>query len=195
MNNLFPPELRTASVVPRWTIVRTLSQDNVAIHSYFVVYYALQIARLVQWKGPLADLMFVALMHDVEETITGDQVSPVKREIIDEAKAANFISGQMKERLPLIEAQLEAIMNGPHADVVEKIVKVADKVDAVLYLIMEQRMGNHVLDRLYNDALINLQRAWSDLCEHLGIGDPQYWWDNDVYPAIQAHWKFGGVGI
>jgi len=202
MNYLFPPEFRTAAIVPRWTIVRTLAADNVATHSFFVGYYALQIARLLQWEGPLADLMFVAQMHDIEETITGDQVSPVKRAIIDEQRSAKFISDQMKVRLPLIEAQLETIMEGHWATNIERIVKVADKVDAVLFLINEQRMGNAVLASLYGDALENLVIAWHALGEEL-YGDSPTWdqhnhqalWNNEIYPALQAHWKHGGVGI
>lgn len=195
MNILFPPELRTASVVPRWAIVRTLSQDNVAIHSYFVTYYALQIARLIQWQGPLADLMFYALTHDIEETFTGDWVSPVKKAVTDPGALSNFISQQMKERLPLIEGQLETIMESQHGVTIEKIVKVADKADAALYLIMEQRMGNTVLAGLFADACNNLFNAWVDLCEHYDVQSRERLWDDEIYPAIQAHWKYGGIGI
>lgn len=202
MNHLFPPELRTAAVVPRWTIVRTLNRDNVAIHSYFVQFYALQIARLINWAGPLADLMFVAAMHDIEETITGDQVSPVKREIIDEDKAAKYISDQMKARLPLIEAQLEATMESMWGPSIERIVKVADKVDACIFLITEQRMGNAVLEPLFNDATLNLRKAWEDLgTEIYGEEDDEKLlahdeaWYREIWPAVQVHWKYGGVGV
>ena len=196
MNNLFPPEFRTAAIVPRWTIVRTLAADNVATHSFFVAYYALQVARLVEWQGPLADLMFVAQMHDIEEIITGDQVSPVKREIIDENRAASFISAQMKLRLPLIEAQLETIMESECANEIAAIVRVADKTDAALFLINEQRMGNTVLKPLYDDVLENLVLAWHALCNELRLTDRgEEIWNNEFYPALQSHWKFGGVGI
>lgn len=200
MNHLFPPELRTAAVVPRWTVVRTLNRDNIAIHSYFVTFYALQVARLIGWAGPVSDLMFVAMMHDMEETITGDQVSPVKREIIDENKAAKYISDQMKARLPLIELQLDDIMGGMWGTSIERIIKVADKVDACIFLITEQRMGNTVLEPLFNDAVKNLRQAWEDLGKEVYEGDEQLQnheetWLREVWPAIQVHWKHGGVGV
>lgn len=197
MNSLFPPELRTAAVVKRWSIVRTLADDLVSSHSYFVTFYALQIARLIDWVGPYADLTFTALMHDAEEFITGDLVSPVKREIIDEGKYANYVSTQMKQRLPLVEAQLEAIMDSGWASSIDRIIKVADKVDAVIFLITEQRMGNTVLEPLYNDALKNLTEAWADLHVELGTysGRSLELWDNEIWPAIQAHWHHGSVGI
>ena len=40
MNRCFPPELRTASVIARWSIVWTLTRDTVSNHSYFVALYA-----------------------------------------------------------------------------------------------------------------------------------------------------------
>ncbi len=203
MNSLFPPELRTASVVQRWSVVRTFNPDSVANHSFFVTFYALQVARLIEWPGPYADLIFAALMHDIEETFTGDVISPVKRQIVDEAALSNFVSAQMKERLPLLEAQLAAIHESEWGSNVERIVKVADKADAVIHLILERRMGNEVLAPLYADALENLVIAWDDLGhEIIGVvTDTTEWkkhkalWNDHVYPALQSHWKHGSIGI
>lgn len=196
MNNLFPPELRTASVVQRWSIVRTLNPDSVANHSFYVAFYALQIARLIAWPGPYADLSFMALMHDVEETLTSDIISPVKKRIIDEAAMANFVSEQMKERLPLVEAQLDAINDSMWGESIYKIIKVADKIDAVLFLVTEIRMGNTVLGPLHQDAMENLVMAWHDLGELLEMSEilREERWNNDIYPALQAHWKHGSIG-
>lgn len=208
MNSLFPPELRTASIVQRWSIVRTMNPDSVANHSFYVAFYALQIARLVNWPGPYADLTFMALMDDVEETFTSDIISPVKRRIVDEGAMHNFVSEQMKERLPLIEAQLEAVADSMWGVSIERIIKVADKVDAAIFLIIEQRMGNTVLKPLYDDALKNLVIAWHDLGIELHGGDDSIidadiaaWnahralWNDQIYPALQAHWKHGSVGL
>ncbi len=203
MNSLFPPELRTASVVQRWSIVRTVNPDSVANHSFYVSFYALQIARLINWPGPYADLTFMALMHDIEETFTSDIISPVKRQIVDEGALANFVSEQMKERLPLVEAQLDRIAESMWGESIQKIIKVADKVDACVNLIIEQRMGNMVLAPLYKDALENLVLAWHELGVELYNEDdglPEWnahraLWNDQIYPALQAHWQFGGIGI
>lgn len=197
MNKLFPPELRTAAVVRRWSIVRVHNRDNIAEHSFFVTCYALAIARLLEWKGSLADLMFVAMMHDAEEFITGDMVSPVKHAVLDEAKFDRFVSEQMFIRLPLVATQLETIMESELGDHIEAIVKVADKVDAVIFLILEQRGGNQAVAPLYQDALNNLQAAWAKLIALLG-GTPELegrLWGNEIWPAIQAHWRYGSIGL
>lgn len=203
MNSLFPPELRTASVVHRWSIVRTFNPDSVSNHSFYVTFYALQIARLIDWGGPYADLTFAALMHDVEETFTSDIVSPVKRQIIDPGALDNFIQEQMKDRLPLLAAQIDAIYESEHWSSIAAIIKVADKVDACIHLIIEQRMGNAVLAPLYQDCLENLVLAWFYLGKELHGEDDQtpefenhrMLWNDQVYPALQSHWKHGGVGI
>jgi len=199
MNTLFPPELRTASVVQRWSIVRTFNKDSVAEHSFYVSYYALQVARLIEWPGPYADLTFAALMHDIEETFTGDVISPVKKQIVDPGALSNFVTEQMKERLPGVEAQLDAIYESMWGDSIAKIVRVADKVDACIFLILEQRMGNTVLAPLHQDAMENLVVAWHELGELIHEGGDltahRAQWNDQIYPALQAHWKYGSTGI
>ena len=197
MNNLFPPELRTASVIRRWSIVRTINEDTVANHSFFVPFYAVQVARLVEWQGPFGDLTFMALMHDVEEVLTSDIISPVKHQIVDEAKLSNYVTSQMKVRLPLVEAQLYEIMDSMWGESIEKIIKVADKVDACIFLITEIRMGNTVLSPLLKDATQNLRQAWDRLSNYLEFSFEKdvSLWDNEIWPGIQSHWKNGSVGV
>jgi len=195
MNNLFPPELRTASVVQRWSIVRKLQSDNVAEHSFFVTNYAVAIANLIKWEGPLDALMFAALLHDSEEFVTGDIVSPVKHGILDEDKFEAFIEDQMNARLPMMRARLQTILRDEKwGRDVQLIIKVADKVDAAIFLILEQRMGNSVLGGLINDALLNLKDAWYKLCIDMG-GVSYSLWGDHIYPAVQAHHKYGSIGI
>ena len=197
MNNLFPPELRTASVVRRWSIVRTLKDDTVAEHSYYVTCYAVAIARLLEWQGPLADLMFMALMHDAEELVTGDLVSPVKSNIVDDSLYDRYVAEQMTERLPLIQTQLMRIAEAPYGYQAELIVKVADKVDAALFLMQECGMGNTKLEPLAIDATRNLRSAWFMLGTEMEIATKRVeeLWSSEIWPAIQAHVKHGGVGV
>lgn len=195
MNPLFPPELRTASLVKRWSIVRTLQSDSVAEHSFFVSFYALQIARLIGWDGPLADLQFYASMHDIEECVTGDILGPVKRGIVDPERFEDFAVDAMRVHLPLIGRQIRTILESPRGPDIKAIVKVADKVDAVIYLTIEIEMGNARLGPLLNDATANLTAAWDALMVQTGMGTGPSMWDNALWPAIQTHHKFGGIGL
>ena len=195
MNSLFPPELRTASVVQRWSIVRTLNRDSVAEHSFFVTYYAVAIANLVKWRGPLDALTFAALLHDADEFIAGDVVSPVKHGVFDNDKYEDFIERQMNSRLPMMRARLRVILDSEHGDTIKKIIKVADKVDAVIFLILEMRMGNSGISSLLTNAMENLYAAWLGLAGCDGVSIPDEMWNDQIYPAIQAHHKYGSIGI
>jgi 5'-deoxynucleotidase YfbR-like HD superfamily hydrolase len=203
MNSLFPPELRTLAVVKRWSTTRTFHKDSVAEHSFFTAYYALQIARLLEWRGPQADLLFCALMHDHEEAIVGDIISPIQQSIKNVMgfdaglNAIPFINEQIKERLPLIETQIAVVQESQWGAQIKAIVKVADKVEACLFLIGEIRMGNAVLGRLYQNALENLAVAWSIMGEALEIDEDRLpeLWNAEIYPALQAHHSYGSTGI
>lgn len=199
MTNLarrFPPELRTMSVVPRWSIVWTLTQDYLSNHSYFVTFYAREIALLIGWKGDLADLMYRALVHDVEETITGDICSPVKSGILDDEKAQDFIDTKMVDRLPFIVTDLEAMYekSGHEEDVeAHAIIRAADKLDALIFLIVERRKGNGVIEPNLPRAMNSMEGCWRDLPapkEHL-----DFLWNTVIVPAIDAHRNMGGFGI
>lgn len=198
----FPPEFRTASVVPRWSIIWTLTRDTLSNHSFFVTLYANQIARMIGWQGPRDMLMFRALTHDLDETITGDVVAPVKKEIIDTERAQTYILGQMQERMPTIIEQMTEYMNfGSNYKMVGgdglwiqcgKIVKAADRLDALLFLTVEQRMGNGVVAPRIPEVKAGLRAAW-----FLLPAEPRVLsrlWD-DLEQEIRDHATSGGFGI
>lgn len=197
---MFPPELRTASIVPRWSIVWTLTRDTVANHSYYVTFYARKIAQLLGWGGNWATLMFLALTHDLDETITGDMVSPVKGEILDMERAADYIEMKMTERLPDIMQETKAITDSTGNKAKERmidecwlIIKAADRLDALLFLTGEHRMGNGVIAPRIADAESRLYSAWMDLpADH---DDLQEMWQTVMLPVIKNHGEQGGHGV
>jgi len=197
---LFPPELRTASIVPRWSIVWTLTRDTVANHSYYVTLYARKIAQLLNWGGNWGTLVFLALTHDLDETITGDVVSPIKSEILDGERAADFIEMKMRERLPDIMYETNKITDcdGNPAkermiDECWRIIKAADRLDALLFLIGERRMGNAVIAPRIIDAQTRFYSSWLDLPK--GNDTLQELWQTVMLPVIKAHEEQGGHGV
>jgi len=195
-SDIFPPELRTMAIVPRWSIVFTTEKDDIAKHSYFVTVYARLIAKLIKWNGPMEYLILSALFHDIDETITGDIVSPVKKQIIDEDRMGQFIDTKLYERLPSIMHLwngLEMDATLAHAEHVQLIIKAADRLDAVLFLIMEQRRGNTIVTEMIKSAMSLLEAAWRELPgpEALISGT----WQTSVIPAINNHYTQGGRGL
>lgn len=190
------PELRTAGIVPRWSIVRTIQRDLVAGHSFFVTMYVTDIARVIGWQGDLAALMYLALTHDLDETLIGDIVSPVKSEILDNSRMAEFIDAQLSKRLPTIWKEVIALENkhdGTDLDEMYNIVKAADRMDALLYLIGESRLGNTYVTSLINQATNLLEAAWRQLPASDDVIDMT--WNTQVLSAIAAHYNEGGGGL
>lgn len=199
--NPFPPELRTAAIIPRWSVVWTLNKDTVSNHSFFVALYAYQIAILIGWRGDRSELLFDALTHDLEEIYTGDVVSPTKRAIVDFVKSTAYVRKKMRDTMPSILDQMDGQCQSMYAEDSALIVKAADRLDAVLFLTVELRMGNkHVFSRC-QDARQQLEDAWMRLPVdeddiHARSGDYlEHLWHDVVLPAIKEHEEVGGSGV
>lgn len=192
----FPPELRTASIVTRWSIVWTLNKDYVTNHSFFVMMYAVEIAYLLgwDWKGPrLGVLMYLAATHDLNEIISGDIVSPVKCEILDQDRAAAYFDLKLNERLPRIMRHLAEFPDKDWVLDCWPVISAADRLDALLFLITEQRLGNTVIGPRVPDIQDRLEAAWYELPAERG--KLQELWNTQVMPSITAHRGQGGFGI
>lgn len=108
-----------ASVVKRWHIVDTCKSQSVAEHSFNVCLIAQEICKLCNKEYLASGAIMYALHHDIGEVITGDIPSPTKRyyNIRDEIDKNVFD--------PLAVAP---------SDFVSDVVKLADLIDAVIFL-------------------------------------------------------------
>lgn len=161
--NHFPPEFRTASVVPRWSILWTLTKDLLSNHSFFVTLYANQIAEMIEWGMPSHryTLLWRALTHDLDECFTGDVVAPAKKAILDDCKSQAWILKQMQERMPTIIEQTTRHQSDDQIwQEAGRIVKAADRLDALLFLTVERRMGNGVVAPRILEVMAGLHEAW-----------------------------------
>ncbi len=191
----FPPELRTLAIVPRWCIVNTTLKDNVATHSYYVTVYSYMIARVIEWPGPKAFLMLTALLHDNNESITGDITGPVKASIMDEGAIDESIlelTDQRMEGLIQDYYDMEDGVGPGMVDQAQAIVKVADKLDALFFLIMNERMGNTFIQPALDGGMRSLEAAWRRLPAEPTLLDKH--WSCTMLPAIQAHRERGARG-
>jgi 5'-deoxynucleotidase YfbR-like HD superfamily hydrolase len=191
----FPPELRTLSILPRWSIVFTHQRDYVAGHSFFTTLYARAIARLIRWPGNMGDLLFRALVHDAEESIVGDVVSPVKSQIIDDKRAEEYIYLQMQDRMPFIVEDLDTLADTAPDEDSEAwdIVKAADKLDALIFLVTEVRLGNGVVQPHLPRAWGKAEACWRALPANKDHLD--FLWSTCIVPAVKLHETLGGAGV
>lgn len=145
------------SVVKRWSVVSTLRQQSLAEHSFNVALMADRIATNwfgIQDKWVRFEVYDYAIKHDRKEAITGDFPSYIKRFVdelaIDEHYAEEF------------GIELEA------GKTIRHIVKIADYMDAIIYLDMEMAHGNKSVLALRTD-LRNRFETWCDANGHKSV--------------------------
>lgn len=190
--SFFPPELRTLGVIRRWSIVWTLTEDTVSNHSFFVSLYANQIAKMIGWQGDYGQLLFTAIAHDAEESTSGDLVAPAKKEMLDTQRAQSYLRAQMLKRMPTIVEQQDAAAASPDFIAIKRIVKCADRLDALLFLTVEKRMGNGVIAPLIPQVYDGLRASWQELpadSKKLAA----LW--IEVKDAVTEHATSGGFGV
>lgn len=195
-SNYFPSELRTLAHVPRWSIVATINKDQVASHSYYVTLYSYMVAKLIQWEGPKTYLMLAALLHDLEEVIVSDIVGPVKTEIIDQERASSYIETMLMEKFPGLVDELvdhEEKLKVKYFEEAQAIIKVADRLDALFFLLWERRMGNSIVEPLIRKAQSLLEGSWRALpADDVLLSRC---WQIYVLNSIKDHENEGGRGV
>lgn len=144
--------LRRLSAVPRWAVVPTIRPQNVAEHSFHVCTMALWLAERyapVQAGSVSRErLMMAALYHDEAEAITGDIAAPAKR-------------WMDRDRLKELESELGV---GEFEDEghIANLIKLADCLEAWVYLKEEQELGNRQgIKLVIEDLDKSIQGAWS----------------------------------
>ena len=75
-------KLRLQSI-PRWTMVNTSREQNVAEHTLNVITLSLEIARRLNMMYRYDEIMWIAYNHDMMEIKTGDVPSPTKLRLGD----------------------------------------------------------------------------------------------------------------
>lgn len=133
------------SVVKRWAVVTTIRQQSVAEHSFNVALLAERIARQWYAVNTPADLYYLvryALNHDAYEAMTSDIPSYMKRYVMVNDAEIGF--ADMFENT-------EVGLDTRYAELFRAIVKMADFIDAAIFLRMEISHGNLTVRSLLRD--------------------------------------------
>lgn len=151
MSNFFAMVNRM-KLIDRWALMRNTSKENIAEHSHNVAVIAHALCLIGNKKfGKNYDAercAVLALYHDVTEVITGDMPTPVKyynEEIKSVYKDVEKTAGnRLLAMLPdEFKADYKPFFEQKDEDKeLWKIVKAADRIDALLKCIEECRMGN-----------------------------------------------------
>ncbi len=181
-------------LIDRWSLMRNTAKENIAEHSHSVaiIAHALCIIGNKKFgKNYNAErCALLALYHDATEVITGDMPTPVKyynREIINAYKDIENIAG--KRLLAMLPEEFRddysPLFNKKDGDEeLWKIIKAADKTDALIKCISECRMGN----REFEKAL----EAQKRLIDEINMPEVRYFRENFLpayYQTLDEHTK------
>lgn len=187
----FPPRLRVAAVVKRWSIIWSHSPDTIASHTFMVQIYALLLARLIGWNvgnpRALYTLIVECIYHDLDETVSGDIVGVVKSHIIDARRYSDFVSSRMDATLAsVVNLRAEARDEGrEYIHEARRIIKAADRLDALLFMFTEVMTGNHIIGQRIQSGLKKLAESWEELPATQEMRDQV--WSEHLEPSLQAH--------
>jgi len=133
--------LRRLGTVPRWTVVPTIKTQNVGEHSFHVAYMALWVARLharLHDGSADLDILGFAIVHDETEAITGD---------IPASENGRNLSGKSK----VMENKYK-LGDCTASNDIKSVLKLADLLEAYLFVQEEKRLGNRALFDIEQDV-------------------------------------------
>lgn len=156
MSNFFAMAGRMR-LINRWSLMQNASQENIAEHSHSVAVIAHALCVIGNKKFGKSynaeRCALLALYHDTTEVITGDMPTPVKY-YNDDIKSVyksieNAAGSRLLDMLPEeLKDEYSPLFNKEPADEeLWKIVKAADKIDALIKCINETRLGNKEFEK------------------------------------------------
>lgn len=153
---MFNYQERMLAVVPRWSVLPRLTEQNVAMHSYYVALYTDQLCHELEWE-PLARLQAVrfALVHDMPEHVTGDIIGPTKYKTINRDTLRIFEEDIMRGLGPYHSISFSIGL----ASDIRDIVKAANIIDEYFQLSMEASLGNQSVIQLKSAVFGRMRRA------------------------------------
>jgi len=145
VKELLSGRVKRVSFVNRFSSFNVSRYENVAEHSYFVSLYCMLIANDIEESVNYERLMQSALLHDIDESMTGDIIRMIKydseamKQVVDRISlnSVRVILGDLNAD-KLIESFIYSKSNSIEGD----ILKVADMLSVSSYLLSELERGN-----------------------------------------------------
>ncbi len=143
-------------LIRRWSLMKSVSEENIAEHSAQVaqIAHALALIKNRMFGGSLnADrIAAMALYHETSEVLTGDLPTPIKYYNPQIRQAYRDIEGIANEKLlsmlpPELEPDYRELIVTDADSYEYALVKAADKISAYIKCIEELRSGNREFAR------------------------------------------------
>lgn len=150
MNNFFAYMARM-KLIRRWSLMKSVTDENIAEHSAQVaqIAHALALIKNKKFGGSLnADrVTSIALYHETSEVLTGDLPTPIKyynREIRNAYREVESVANEkLLHQLPEeLRDEYRALIEVDPDSYEYQLVKAADKLSAYIKCLEELRSGN-----------------------------------------------------
>lgn len=178
IKQIFNSHIWKMSSVIRYTWTKTLHQENIAEHSYYVSILSDTITEdILKHHNIELDrykILKYAIYHDFEEVFTGDIITPVKNK-----------SNKFKEELEKIANELvnewlqsdfnwnDHIINNittnfheyeekKYDNIENQIVKFSDQLEALMFSISEYKLWNSNFKSIIKDIVMSIDKNWSE---------------------------------
>jgi 5'-deoxynucleotidase len=151
MSNNFFAYMSRMKLIRRWSLMKSMNDENIAEHSAQVAQFAHAIALIKNrvFGGDVDPnrIATIALYHEASEVITGDLPTPIKYYDPDIKRAYKNIEAAAEKRLlstlpDELKQVYEPLISRDIDSAEYKIVKFADKICAYLKCLEELRGGN-----------------------------------------------------
>lgn len=154
-------------------------QESVAEHSFFVAYIAAVLCSLLKEAGEAVNqekVLSMALVHDIEETFSGDILGPFKHHSPEVTSAIRKVNQEVIQEtfrdLPeSLAHHFVSLWNeeGEGKTAEAQIVKTADRLSLLAKCAEEVKVGNDFFKEMYDSQLKQLQEykeLWWQKIQH-----------------------------
>ena len=181
IKKLFNDEAKRINYIRRYSSYPVIRQENVAEHSFWVSYYSYLFALDLKERGFKINIKAVleqALLHDLEESQTGDIVRTFKYYDPDQVKifkkAEKSIMNDYFNKMfsPMIKEHLFDVWKYSKSGPEGKIVAFADIFCVLIYAKEEIDQGNAYMKRIMKEAKGHLKKfdrtqMFRDYCKEI----------------------------
>jgi len=157
--------LRRLAHVYRFSSIQTTRKENVAEHSYFVTLYCLVLGRMingiVERAGrstsvpvDMEKLLTRAVVHDLDEGLTGDFIRTVKYYSEATKEALDTVAGVMMNEIETMtfEGIKQVWEDARDGSLEGDILAVVDLAVVSTYAVEEVNMGNHYMVKILREV-------------------------------------------
>lgn len=151
MSSHFYSMLSRMKYIERWALMRNTQKENLSEHSLETAFIAHALAviknRRLGGNVNAERVALIAMFHDTTEILTGDLPTPIKYysdDIRNVYKKIETVAGtQLTELLPEDLREDFVDIYNCNDEEIEKIIKAADKISALIKCVCEKNAGNN----------------------------------------------------